>query len=302
VTTKTWPEHTSMLPMKDWLAGLRDGQSAEPAGPCNVQPAGPVPGGPGYAVPASYGFGAPANPRHAEAASYARATAAEPGYAVPADYGYARAAADAARPQAPDGPVAPPAPAVTVAPSAPAVTVAPAATAAPAFPARSAAPTTPAGPAGAAVRAMIGDQLRMPAMWCEMGSCRSRHADPAALGEADARARAIDAGWRFDAVGRLACPQCQQSNPGFWASCPVAVRDPDTTLASTVPMPAVPGGGITRGAWLRRGRAPGRAARGYPRPDWRRWNGTTITQPMRPVPAGRRAERPASASIPAVGC
>ena len=46
-------------------------------------------------------------------------------------------------------------------------------------------------------------------MWCEMGSCISRHADPAALGEADARVRAIKAGWRIDALGRLACPRCQ---------------------------------------------------------------------------------------------
>jgi hypothetical protein len=32
--------------------------------------------------------------------------------------------------------------------------------------------TTPAA-AAAAVRAVIGDQLRMPVMWCEMGSCVS---------------------------------------------------------------------------------------------------------------------------------
>ena len=51
--------------------------------------------------------------------------------------------------------------------------------------------------AGPAVRALIGDQLRMPIMWCEMGSCISWHADPAALGEGDMRARAIGAGWRI---------------------------------------------------------------------------------------------------------
>ena len=51
-------------------------------------------------------------------------------------------------------------------------------------------------------------------MWCEMGSCISWHADPAALGEADTRARAIAAGWRIDALGRLACPQCQQNVNG----------------------------------------------------------------------------------------
>ena len=71
------------------------------------------------------------------------------------------------------------------------------------------------------VRAVIGDQLRMPIMWCEMGSCISWHADAAALGDADTRARAIDAGWRIDAFGRLACPRCQQTDPGFWATSPV---------------------------------------------------------------------------------
>jgi precorrin 3B synthase CobZ len=37
----------------------------------------------------------------------------------------------------------------------------------------------------------IGDQLRIPIAWCEMGSCISHHADRAALGEADIRARAV---------------------------------------------------------------------------------------------------------------
>ena len=81
------------------------------------------------------------------------------------------------------------------------------------------------------VRAVIGDQLRMPIMWCEMGSCISRHADPAALGEADTRARAIGAGWRIDALGRLACPRCQQTDPGFWAARPVVLWDRYTALA-----------------------------------------------------------------------
>jgi hypothetical protein len=101
-------------------------------------------------------------------------------------------------------------------------------------------------------------------MWCEMGSCISWHADPAALGEADTRARAIAAGWRIDGLGRLACPRCQQSDPGFWASRPVAVRDRNMALASTVPIPAVPGDGTARGASLRSRRDLRRAARGYP--------------------------------------
>ena len=60
--------------------------------------------------------------------------------------------------------------------------------------------------AGAMARAVIGDQLRMPVMWCQIGSCISWHANTAALGEAGTRARAIGADWRIDALGRLACP------------------------------------------------------------------------------------------------
>ena len=82
-------------------------------------------------------------------------------------------------------------------------------------------------------RAVIGDQLRVPIMWCEMGSCISWHADPAALGEADTRARAIEAGWRIDALGRLACPRCQQNDPGFWASHPVVPWDRYIAIART---------------------------------------------------------------------
>jgi hypothetical protein len=82
------------------------------------------------------------------------------------------------------------------------------------------------------LRAAIGDQLRRPVAWCEMGSCIWRHADPAALGEADIRARAISAGWRVDALGRLACPRCQQTSPDFRASCPVTLWDRDNAITS----------------------------------------------------------------------
>jgi hypothetical protein len=87
-------------------------------------------------------------------------------------------------------------------------------------------------PAERPQRAPIGDQLRLPAAWCEMGSCIGRHADPAALGEADARARAISAGWHVDALGRLACPRCQHTSPSFRTSRPVTLWDRDTALAS----------------------------------------------------------------------
>ena len=92
-------------------------------------------------------------------------------------------------------------------------------------PAPSAAPASPAGPPGASVRAVIGDQLRIPIMWCEMGCCISWFSDPAALGEGDARARAIGADWRIDALGRLACPRCQQTDRDFRASRPVVPWD-----------------------------------------------------------------------------
>jgi hypothetical protein len=81
------------------------------------------------------------------------------------------------------------------------------------------------------VRAVIGDELRVPIMWCEMGSCISWCADSSALGEADLRARAISAGWRVDALGRLACPQCQQTDPSFWATSPVVLWDRYTAVA-----------------------------------------------------------------------
>ena len=104
-------------------------------------------------------------------------------------------------------------------------------------------------------------------MWCEMGSCISWHADPAALGEADTRARAIGAGWRIDALGRLACPRCQQTNPGYWAARRVVPWDRSMAIARTARLPAVPGGGAADRAAVRSSRDPGRAACGYPPPS-----------------------------------
>jgi hypothetical protein len=104
-----------------------------------------------------------------------------------------------------------------------------------------------AGAAEPAVRAVIGDQLRMPIVWCEMGSCISWHADPASLGEGDARARALGAGWRIDAFGRLACPHCQQTNPGFRASRPVVRWDRHAAIARAARAAAVRGGTQPRG-------------------------------------------------------
>ena len=73
-----------------------------------------------------------------------------------------------------------------------------------------------AGPVVITESAVLGDTIRRPAAWCEMPRCISRHEYPAALGEADVRARALAAGWCHDAVGRLVCPSCQQRNPDLW--------------------------------------------------------------------------------------
>ena len=116
----------------------------------------------------------------------------------------------------------------------------------------------------ATVRAVIGDQLRIPVMWCEMGSCISWYADPAALGEADTRARAIGAGWRIDGLGRLACPRCQQTDPAFWAPCPVVPSDEYAAIARAAARAARPGGRTRSAGTAGTSRAPGRAASGYP--------------------------------------
>jgi len=57
---------------------------------------------------------------------------------------------------------------------------------------------------------VIGDQIRLPAAWCDLPGCGAAFADPAALGETDNRARAARAGWVRDRFGRLICPACQQ--------------------------------------------------------------------------------------------
>ena len=134
-------------------------------------------------------------------------------------------------------------------------------------------------------RAVIGDQLRMPVMWCEMGSCISWHADPAALGEADTRARAIGAGWRIDALGRLACPRCQQTDPGFRATRPVVLWDRYTAIARAARITAL----------------PGNSTAGNPAPG----NGRDLRHPASPAASppepGWRRQYPAAQATPAVG-
>jgi len=72
---------------------------------------------------------------------------------------------------------------------------------------------------------VIGDEIRVPVAWCDMAGCGAAFADPAALGEADNRARAVVAGWTMDALGRLVCSVCRQHHhaaPVWW----VFSRDP----------------------------------------------------------------------------
>jgi len=87
-------------------------------------------------------------------------------------------------------------------------------------------------------RALIGDQLRVPILWCELAPCISHHANPAALGEADNRARALSAGWRLDRLGRLTCPRCQQSSPWFWPAHPVVPWDKEAAATMAALMAA----------------------------------------------------------------
>ena len=86
--------------------------------------------------------------------------------------------------------------------------------------------------------AVIGNELRRPVAWCEMGACISRYSDPQALGEADIRARAIAVGWRADVLGRLACPTCQQTDPRFWTARPVALWNAKQAVAIVALMAA----------------------------------------------------------------
>ena len=72
----------------------------------------------------------------------------------------------------------------------------------------------------------IGDQIWVPVVWCAIAGCEATFADPAALGEADNRARAVTAGWAKDALCRLVCPACQRDRPvpPWW----VPFRGPST--------------------------------------------------------------------------
>jgi hypothetical protein len=147
-------------------------------------------------------------------------------------------------------------------------------------PAESAEVTEPAVPVETVGRSLIGDELRRPITWCEMDSCISWHADPAALGEADIRARAISAGWRVDAFGRLACPQCQQTDPGFRVAHPVVLwnRRAAITGASRMAVTRSNSAAWGHGRDSRRP-ASGHAATGAPTPGRHRGRPTAESMP-----------------------
>lgn len=94
------------------------------------------------------------------------------------------------------------------------------------------------GPVDVTERAVIGDKLRAPGVWCELAPCISHHIDPAALGEADVRERAVAVGWRHDALGRLTCPACQQSDTRFRGTQAVMRWERDAALTMAALMVA----------------------------------------------------------------
>jgi hypothetical protein len=99
-------------------------------------------------------------------------------------------------------------------------------------------PGTFSGCNQASAHAVIGDELRRPAVWCELGSCSSRFTDAAALGESDVRSRALAVGWRQDALSRLACPGCAQHDPTFRSSYPLCPGRPAVGTLITEPRPS----------------------------------------------------------------
>lgn len=110
---------------------------------------------------------------------------------------------------------------------------------------------------------VIGDQIRVPAAWCAMADCGAAYSDPAALGEADNRARALAAGWATDALGRLVCPGCQVTHPvpAWW----VPPRQPGTAGSRGAARgPSWPAGGTSQTA--RPAAQPGLQAAGVRRP------------------------------------
>jgi hypothetical protein len=283
-----WPDDVSIPEMTDWLAELRDDGHDEPADdsyaprtpeshpypepPAPAREEGPVP--PGQAD----------SPESMPAWTRILAEASPPSETSPPGWAWTRAVAN------PPAEAGTPAGAGTPAEADPLGEAGPLAEAdAPAeadpfteadAPAGADSSTEADAPAKITTRALIGDELRMPVMWCELGSCISRYSDPAACGEADIRARAIGAGWRVDAFGRLVCPHCQQTAAGFRVSRPVVLWDRRTAITKAARM----AGGHSSSAPQGHGRNPRRPAGGH-----------TAVSPPQP---GRHRGRPAAEAMP----
>jgi hypothetical protein len=164
---------------------------------------------------------------------------------------------------------------------------------------------------------VIGDQIRVPAAWCDMAGCGVRFADPAALGEADNRARAAVAGWGEDAFGRLLCPACQQRHH-LAPVRRVLAREPDAATAHPAAGAAArPGSGVSQPGRSLAGRSAAAGRGGHRATQWPHLlltvlsghNGWTAPQPVT-VPAGsnvageatdpgRPPRRPAPKTAPA---
>jgi hypothetical protein len=248
--SEIWPD-VGMPEMTDWLAELRDDGGAEQPGDDQAAPAAvddPVPEAPAADAPAPAQVDSPVLAGQAGGL----AESWPPGWA------WTRATADAPAETRPPGWVKPPVGKHAAAKRA----GAPTEITEPAGPAEiteAAEITEPAEPAQITERALIGDELRRPITWCEMDPCISWHADPAALGEADIRARAISAGWRVDAFGRLACPQCQQTSPRFRVAHSLVLWDRRAAITGASRMAETRSNGAAWG----HGRDPGRPASGH---------------------------------------
>ncbi len=252
------PGSSEWAAMNEWLAELREDDEIEPASEDEtgtdsedepVRSNYAEPGSDGYARPGSESYTTPGSENNARPARESYTTPGSDGYTTPGSENNAGPARGYTGPRAPgdtepdtSGYVPParkdesgvtPGAAVPLNGYASRTSAGTRATASAPVRAPLRAParapvTTPAE--APLVRALIGDELRTPTAWCEMSSCISWHADRSALGEADIRARAIGAGWRIDALGRLACPRCQQTSSSFRATRPVVPWDRTTAI------------------------------------------------------------------------
>ncbi len=243
-------DDASMLEMNDWISELRDNDHAEPIDDAHAEPAADThaePAAGARAEPAA-ARAEPADDAHDEAAAGAHAEPAAGAHAEPAGGAGAEPAGGAGAEPA-GGAGAEPAGGARAEPAGDGG-LDPGATAVPPPANRLAASAEVSAGVGASAGgeitepAAIGDQLRIPIAWCEMGSCISHHVNRAALGEADIRARAILVGWRVDALGRLACPRCQQNGAGFRTSRPVALWDRDAAITRALLMTAALRAGV----------------------------------------------------------